>query len=133
MDKTLTERYVPSRHSNRRRADRLIWAGLGRVPIVEKDVPAIVVEFVSRSKADWLRDYVVKREEYLESGVCEYWVIDRFRSTMTVFKASPAEPTEQVFDATAIYRTPILPGFELPLARLFVVADSWKGPKLPLA
>ena len=124
LDKTLAERYLYS-GTNRRRADRLIWIGLGRVPDLEKDVPTIAVEFVSKSKQDAVRDYQEKRVEYLELGVLEYWVIDRFRHTMTVFKKPPAEPVEQVLDAAALYRTPLLPGFELPLARLFALADSW--------
>ena len=130
LDGTIPERYVTP-GENRRRADRLIWTGLGRTPVEEEDLATIVVEFVSKSKRDWLRDYEEKRVEYLELGVVEYWVIDRFRYTMTVFRKPPAEPAEQILDATATYRTPLLPGFELPLARLFAVADKWKGPKLP--
>ncbi len=125
LDKTLAERYVAI-PNGRRRADRVIWAGLGRLPDPKVDLPTIVVEFVSKSRRDWLRDYEEKRAEYLELGIAEYWVIDRFRHTMSVFRKPPAEPTEQVFDATAVYRTPLLPGFELPLARLFALADSWK-------
>src|SRR3954453_1106606 len=56
LDKTLPERYVYS-GANRRRADRLIWAGLGRIPDIEADLPAIVVEFVSKGKKDRIRDY----------------------------------------------------------------------------
>ena len=132
LDKTLFERFVPLGGA-RRRADRVIWAGLGRVPDPKRDVPTIVVEFVSRSKRDWLRDYVEKRTEYLEAGVVEYWVVDRFRRTLTVFRTAPAEPVEQVFDAGMVYRTQILPGFELHLDRILAVADSWDKPKRPRA
>ena len=132
IDATLPERYVLGTE-NRRRADRVIWTGLGRIPDEAKDQPTIVVEFVSKSKRDWLRDYEEKRDEYLAAGIAEYWVIDRFRYTMTVFKKTEAEPTEEAFDAAATYRTPLLPGFELPLGRLFAVADKWKGPRLPRA
>ena len=132
LDGTMPERYVTP-GENRRRADRLIWVGLGRTPVEEEDLATIVVEFVSKSKSDWLRDYEEKRAEYLALGVAEYWVIDRFRYTMTVFRKPPGEPAEQVLDARATYCTPILPGFELPLPRLFAVADKWKGPKLPRA
>ena len=128
LDKTLFERYIYLEDS-RRRADRVIWAGLGRLPDPKVDVPAIVVEFVSKSRRDWLRDSIEKRVEYLHLGVREYWVIDRFQRTLTVFRKSPAEPIEQVFDATAIYRTPLLPGFELKLAEILAVADEWKKPK----
>ena len=83
LDKTLSERYLRTPDS-RRRADRVIWAGLGRVPDPRSDVPAIAVEFVSRRKRDQRRDYGEKRREYLAIGVMEYWIIDRFRRTMTV-------------------------------------------------
>ena len=45
IDETAPEQTVPA--TNRRRADRVIWTGLGRVPDPEKDVPSIVAEFVS--------------------------------------------------------------------------------------
>lgn len=124
LDFTLGERDI-FLSDGRRRADRLIWAGLGRLPDIKVDVPTIAVEFVSKDKRDWLRDYVEKRQEYMDLGILEYWVIDRFRSEMTVYPRPPAEPAEQVIAAEGTYCTPILPGFELPLARLFAVANRW--------
>jgi Uma2 family endonuclease len=128
LDKTLSEQYVHLADS-RRRADRVIWAGLGRVPNPQTDVPAIVVEFVSRRHRDRVRDYEEKRREYLAIGVLEYWVIDRFRRIMTVCRdrPGPGEPAEQVLKENEVYRTPLLVGFELPLARLLKVADDWAG------
>jgi hypothetical protein len=61
----------------------VIWTGLGRTPNFRTDVPRVVVEFVSEGRRNWQRDYVVKREEYQELGVGEYWIIDRFSRTMT--------------------------------------------------
>ena len=129
LDKTLPEQYVRLADS-RRRADRVIWAGLGRVPNPQTDVPAIVVEFVSRRHRDRVRDYEEKRREYLAIGVLEYWVIDRFRRIMTVFRGrpGPGEPAEQVLKENEVYRTPLLVGFELPLAQLLKVADDWAAP-----
>ena len=89
------------------------------------DIPAIVAEFVSKRKRDRVRDYEEKRREYQALGVREYWVIDRFNRTMTVFKNIPGEPAEVVVKAEETYRTSLLPGFELPLARLLKVADDW--------
>jgi Uma2 family endonuclease len=126
LDRTVPEQYIRTLDS-RRRADRVIWAGLDRVPNLETDVPTIVVEFVSKSKRDRQRDYEEKRREYLALGVSEYWIIDRFRRVLTVYRRPPAEPAEQVVDAKGTYRTDLLPGFELPLARLLAVADDWKG------
>ncbi len=122
LDKTLSERYVRTADS-RRRADRVIWAGLGRLPDPRRDAPTIAVEFVSRRKRDKRRDYGEKRREYLAVGVGEYWIIDRFRRTMTVYRAGERET---VVPENGTYRTDLLPGFELELARLFAVADEWR-------
>jgi Uma2 family endonuclease len=124
LDATLPERYVRTT-DNRRRADRVIWAGLGRVPNPATDVPTIVVEFVSAGRRDWRRDYMEKRREYREVGVREYWIIDRFRRTLTVYRNQHAGETELVIAEGDVYRTDLLPGFELPLARLLAAADQW--------
>jgi Uma2 family endonuclease len=128
LDRTLPERLVRT-PAGRRRADRVIWAGLGRVPDPVNDPPTIVVEFVSRARRDRLRDYVAKREEYLALGVAEYWIIDRFRRQLTVVVSDPAGPREQIVAEGEVYATPRLPGFELPLARLLRCGDDWGGPR----
>jgi hypothetical protein len=126
LDKTLPGQYLYLADS-RRRADRLVWTGLGRTPVLNADVPTIAVEFVSKTPRDRVRDYVEKRREYLDLGVAEYWVISRFEKTMTVFRKSPAEPAEQVVKADGTYQTPLLPGFELALAKILVRAEAWPG------
>jgi Uma2 family endonuclease len=126
LDKTLGEQYIYLAGS-RRRADRVIWVGLGRIPNPQTDVPAIIVEFVAKRKRDRVRDYEEKRREYTAIGVAEYWVIDRFQRTMTVYKHTAGDQTAVVIKAEETYRTPLLPGFELPLARLLKVADDWAG------
>jgi Uma2 family endonuclease len=88
LNLTLSERYVRIGDSQRR-ADRLIWTGLGRRPDTVVDIPTIVVEFVSSGMRNWLRDYDEKRREYLAPGVLEYWVIDRFGRTMTASATRP--------------------------------------------
>jgi Uma2 family endonuclease len=123
MDATLQEQTIETKQ-NRRRADRAIWAGLGRDP-EEGEVPTIVVEFVSAGKINQERDYVAKRAEYREIGVREYWVIDRFRRTLTVFNFGGESDQEQVISEKQNYETPLLPGFVLPLARLLTLADRW--------
>ncbi len=128
LDLTLPERYVRLTGS-RRRHDRVIWVGLGRLPDTARDVPSIVVEFVSKRRRDRARDYEQKRLQSLDLGVKEYWIIDRFQRTLTVFRRDPpitgAESVVTVPE-TQIYQTDLLPGFELPLARLLAVADRWR-------
>jgi Uma2 family endonuclease len=122
----------------RRVADRVIWAGLGRKPDHVDDVPAIAVEFVSEGRRNRTRDYDEKLREYVALGVREYWIIDRFDRTMTVWAApsvAGGEVTATVVAADGTYRTPLLPGFELPLARILAAADRWSesAPPVPAA
>ena len=124
LDATMPERYVRLANS-RRLADRVIWAGLGRVPDSKVDAPQIAVEFVSKSRRDRQRDFVDKRREYRKVGVVEYWVIDRFHRQMTVYLCTPGAKRVVTVAENETYRTNLLPGFELPLARLLAIADRW--------
>jgi Uma2 family endonuclease len=125
MDATIPQHYMRT-PTSRRIADRAIWAGLGRMPDPQGDVPTIAVEFVSGFRRDALRDYVDKRQEYIAAGVAEYWIIDRFRRTLTVARPGTQD---QVIAETETYTSPLLPGFELPLAPLLAVADRWAARK----
>lgn len=108
-------------HEQRRRTDRAIWCGLAH-PLDTTHPPTIAVEFVSQGKRNWLRDYEQKRIEYAQVGIKEYWVINRFNRTMTVFTVGQGE---RLLEEQANYQTPLMPGFELSLAKLFAVADRY--------
>jgi Uma2 family endonuclease len=124
----MPERTVPGT-PNRRRCDRAIWTGLGRIPDSKTDVPSIVVEFVSSQRRDALRDYELKRDEYMAARVCEYWIIDRFRRIMTVHRNEPTGVVSLIVKETETYKTTLLPGFELPLSRLLAAADELSSPR----
>ncbi len=128
LDRTMPERTVPGT-PNRRRCDRAIWTGLGRVPDTKKDIPSIVVEFVSAQRRDFLRDYELKCDEYMTAGVQEYWIIDRFRRIMTVYRNDLSGPVSLVVRETETYQTNLLPGFELSLSRLLAAADELSPPR----
>lgn len=125
LDATLPGRYVRTPESCRI-VDRVIWAGLGRTPNPRADVPTIVVEFVSKGRRNRHRDYAQKRREYEAVGVREYWVIDRFERILTVFARRVSPSGERVVAENEVYSTELLPGFELPLARLLAAADAWE-------
>jgi Uma2 family endonuclease len=125
LDFTVAEQTV-NLGPNRRRVDRAIWAGLGRLPRRD-ETPTIAVEFVSPGRRARRRDYEIKRDEYQSAGVSEYWIIDRFERTMTVYTFSAGKATKQVLNEDACYTTPLLDGFELPLAALLRIADRWNG------
>lgn len=133
FDQTRPERHVPGT-PNRRSCDRAVWIGLDRLPDTLCDVPAIVTEFVSSGRRDALRDdYEERREEYLAAGVKEFWIVDRFRRVMTIYKTKKAgrssTTTYDIVTEGQSYETKLLPGFTLPLSRLLEKADQWRPRK----
>ena len=123
LDATLAEETIETKR-NRRRPDRVIWAGLGHLP-GPSETPTIIIELVPKGKINQERDYVAKRSEYREIGVKEYWIIDRFSRTMTVCIFAADRDQEHVFAADQIYATTLLPGYEIPLRRLLELAERW--------
>ncbi|MBL8795514.1 MAG: Uma2 family endonuclease [Planctomycetia bacterium] len=124
LDATMPQQYVRTKKS-RRLADRLLWIGLGRLPKPRVDVATVAVEFVSAGRRNRERDYEIKQREYLEAGIREYWIVNRFQRILTVWRQTPTGPEQQVIPESEIYRSALLPGFELPLAQLLAVADCW--------
>jgi Uma2 family endonuclease len=127
LDATFSEETIHST-PNRRRADRVIWAGLGRLPRKD-DPPTIIVEFVSKGRVSRERDHITKRAEYGLIGTREYVIVDRFQRTMTVVDYSRPDAATRVLGEKDTYSTPLLPGFVLPVARLFALADCWDQPE----
>ena len=130
LDLTLPEHNLRTRIGNHR-CDRALWTGLGCRPrtrgaAARRDVPSIVVEFPSSRPADQRRDYQETSAEYGELGVQEYWIIDRFRRLMTVHRRRGSRWAKQALQEADTYRTPLLPGFELPLSKLLAVADKYR-------
>jgi len=125
LDFTVSEQTVHV-GSQRRRVDRAIWAGLGRLP-EKSETPSITVEFVSQGRRSQQRDYEIKRDEYQTAGVRGYWIIDRFDHAMTVYRFTRGKTTKKVLTRRQTYSTPLLPGFKLSLAVLFKLADRWNA------
>ncbi len=121
VDDTMQEQYIAVANG-RRRADRAVWVGLGRTPNIDHDVPQIAIEFVSERRRDRHRDYVLKRDEYRAAGVVEYWVIDRFDRTITVFGTD----SQRKFDEAQSVQSPLLPGFELSVQKLMTAIDRYQ-------
>jgi Uma2 family endonuclease len=129
LDLTLPEEEIETRQGqDRRRLDRAIWVGLGRDP-AEGEAPTIAVEFVSAGKVNQERDYVVKRAEYREAGVRQYWVIDRFQRTLTCYDFGGEKDEVRVIAEGQTFESPLLPGFVLDLKKLLAFADRWAKKK----
>ena len=85
-----------------------------------KGAPNLVVEIGSESTRK--RDQTIKLRLYERFGVTEYWVVDPESDGIIVYRRSgdqferAAELSRQRGDTLS---TPLLPGLELPLAKIF--------------
>jgi Uma2 family endonuclease len=79
--------------------------------------PDLVVEILSPSTRP--RDERLKRDLYERVGVAEYWLVDPERDLVTIYRRGAAGFLPPVrFEKDTAVTTPLLPDFELPLARV---------------
>jgi Uma2 family endonuclease len=102
--------------SNARAAEALTAANV-------QGVPELVVEIGSPGTRK--RDETVKRRLYERAGVAEYWVVDPELDVIRVYGRETEKhfgrPRELSAEAGDVLTTPLLPGLELPLSRIFRV------------
>ncbi|MDA1050515.1 MAG: Uma2 family endonuclease [Planctomycetota bacterium] len=85
----------------------------------------LVVEVVSSD--DPKRDLEVKRNEYAQAGISEYWIVDPRNSTMTVFKL---ESAGQPYAEVGVYKpgefaaSLLLEGLTVDVAAVFEAANE---------
>jgi Uma2 family endonuclease len=86
--------------------------------------PTMVFEVVNPSLpeverlAECQRAYEEKRREYTKIGVREYIIVDRFAHRVLVLTLENGEYAERELGANESYTTPLLPGLEIPLAKI---------------
>ncbi len=84
--------------------------------------PALVIEIASRGTRK--RDEQIKRRLFDRVGVREYWLVDPELDLVKVYRRTSAKKFERVAELTtddqATLTTPMLPGFALSLAELFL-------------
>ncbi|HEY2155579.1 MAG TPA: Uma2 family endonuclease [Isosphaeraceae bacterium] len=82
-------------------------------------VPDLAVEVLSPSNT--AREMTLKRRHYFEAGVRLVWIVDPKRRTVAVY-TGPDRPT-RLRASVKLDGGDVLPGFTLPLARLFADLD----------
>jgi Uma2 family endonuclease len=82
--------------------------------------PELVVEIGSPGTRK--RDETIKRRLYERSAVSEYWVVDPELDIVRVYRREVegfARPVELRAESGDVLETPLLPGLDLPLERIF--------------
>jgi len=81
-------------------------------------IPTLVVEVLSDD--DRQRDQVTKREEYAKAGIPHYWLLDpQGRSVRALALQEGRYEAVAEFSGEETLMTPLFPGLQIPLKRLF--------------
>ena len=108
-------------------APDFLWYAPGREPALNASrpypAPDLVVEI--RSPSTWSLDIGPKKSGYEAMGVRELWLVD-FTAVLVFRRSGPQRPDCDVTRELTPQETlasPLLPGFGLPLADLYPIAD----------
>lgn len=82
--------------------------------------PDLVVEVLSNSQRDRQRDYELKLKLYSSEGVLEYWILDRYKQELKVYRRDGYQLSlsETLFSRDSL-TSPILPEFSCVVSDLF--------------
>ncbi|MGI8500957.1 MAG: Uma2 family endonuclease [Hassallia sp.] len=104
----------------------VVWISNERLASVLDDAghltaaPELVVEVLSPGEENERRDRQVKLKPYATQGVREYWIVDRHMQQIQIYRR---EQATLVLAATLFssdnLSSPLLPGFNCPVASLF--------------
>lgn len=100
----------------------VLYVAKARLSLIRKNgvhgAPDLVIEVASPSTRRW--DRSVKRERYARRGVPELWLIEPALRQVEIhrFAECPHGPLKILSSADEL-QTPLLPGFRLPVWRLF--------------
>ena len=89
-------------------------------PMHARGVPELVVEIGSKSTRK--RDQTIKRHLYERAGVSEYWIVDPEVDVIRVYRREDGrfgKPVDLSHEAGDVLTTSLLPGLDMPLARIF--------------
>jgi Uma2 family endonuclease len=89
-------------------------------PMHVKGAPDLVIEIASKGTRK--RDDTIKRRLYERSNVLEYWIVDPEARVIRVYRRRSdrfERPIELSLESADVLNTPLLPGLEMPLPRVF--------------
>ncbi len=87
--------------------------------------PDLVIEILSPGSGNRTRDFNLKRKLYEKYGVPEYWVLDTWARSITIFQLKDHRLAElTTLRGNDDLESPIFPGLSLKLSDIFVVVDE---------
>ncbi len=85
----------------------------------------LVMEVVSASKRDRIRDYEEKREIYAQAGVSEYWIVDPAEKRVTVLALEGSVYVEHAAEiGQGMVASKLLDGFAVDVAAIFAAGEA---------
>ena len=85
----------------------------------------LVMDVVSGDPKDRQRDYEDKLQDYAETKIAEYWIVDPERRLVTVHQLQDGQyAAHGEFAAGTQATSPLLPGFGIDVTALFAVIDE---------
>jgi Uma2 family endonuclease len=87
------------------------------------DTPDLVMEVVSKENRQ--HDLEIKRREYAQAGIPEYWIVDPEEERITVLALKERRYLQQgVYSRGEIVRSVFLPGFEVGVDEVWAAAEE---------
>lgn len=114
---------IPS-HQSERHPDLAVYLTLPPTQnrgVWKRWIPELVIEVVSPGSEQ--RDYIEKREEYLDAGISEYWIVNSKTRQLLVLERVDNLWRESTFSPPMSYRSQLLADFELDLNLVFESAS----------
>ena len=104
----------------------LVWVSDQRLAEIEDeaghftDFPELIVEVLSSGEKNIYRDKQAKLKLYSQGGVREYWIVDRFRKELEIYRPEKGQLmlVETLTDRD-LATSPLLPNFSLSIAEIF--------------
>jgi Uma2 family endonuclease len=107
-------------------APDVVWVSADRFSVVAAEdgklhvAPDLVVEVLSPGRANETRDREAKLDVYSRYGVREYWIVNWQDRSVQIFRRENQQlRAAATFAVEDTLMSPLLPGFALPLQRLF--------------
>jgi Uma2 family endonuclease len=79
--------------------------------------PNIAMEVVSAGSVE--TDYFRKRDLYRRTGVQQYWIIDRLRHTVEVWRFADGKATSESYENADVIQTPLVPSLSVHVSELW--------------